>query len=295
GFGLSPIIGRELALLSPGSVVGGGASCAIASRWVLDKNPGISVYPWMIFMFQGLFSVPIVTWALKKEASGLLEDLHSGKISPPAAPPTGVGGRPGAAPAFGPCAKIPAPFKTTAYYLGIIMLAGALNKALLGALASVGIAINVNVTALLFGLLLGSLGIMDRAPLFRSDSYGLLLLGLMGLMANTLAHNPPGNMLRLIPPLLLAFVVSTAVLTAAGVIAARLLHFRPARGIALTMNCMMGFPVNGMLVANAAKLGTNEQERGFLTAALSPLLGLGTMLISNAVSILVVSIMVGMV
>lgn len=61
-FGLRPIIGRELSLLAPGSIVGGGASCAIASRWVTESAPKVAVFPWMVFMFQGLFSVPLTCW-----------------------------------------------------------------------------------------------------------------------------------------------------------------------------------------------------------------------------------------
>ena len=61
------LIGRDLAFLAPGSVIGGGASCAIASKWVSNIKPEISFFPWMIFMFQGMFSVPLTTWALKKE------------------------------------------------------------------------------------------------------------------------------------------------------------------------------------------------------------------------------------
>lgn len=188
GFCLIPILGKGTALLAPGSVIGGGASCAIASRWVLDKNPGISVFPWMIFMFQGLFSVPIVSWALKKEAAGLLEDLRSGQ----ALVPNQSHNMPTSDKKISPCERIPVSYKTTAYYLGIIMIAAFINQ-LLQRTVLASMNINTNVTALLLGLLLGSLGIMDRGPLFKSDSYGLLLLGLMGLMANTIANNPLGN------------------------------------------------------------------------------------------------------
>lgn len=296
-FGLSPFIGRDLALLAPGSIVGGGASCAIASRWVLDKNPGVSVFPWMIFMFQGLFSVPLVTWALKKEAGVLLADLRGGKLSPPpAGAGANAGGRPPMNAPTGLVAKIPDAYKTTAYYLLLIMAVGVLNKWLhMTLLVPFGINININVTALLFGFILGQTGLIDKAPLFKSDSYGLLLLGLMGLMANTLANNPLSNILRLLPPLLIAFVCSTVILVVCGIIGARIFKFSPYRGIALTMNCVMGFPVNGMLVANASKAGATEEEQGFLKAQLSPLLAMGTMLISNAVSIFLVSFLVNLV
>ena len=284
---LPPLIGRDLALLAPGAVVGGGASCAIGSRWVSGIRPDISFFPWMIFMFQGLFSVPVVTWALKKEGARLVDELSA----QPAAPP---GGRPGpVAPAFGPVARIPQVYKTPAYYLGLIMAAAGLNYALQGTVLA-GMNINLNITALLLGILAGNLGLIDRAPLFKCDSYGLLILSLMGLMANNLANTPLDTLLSLTAPVLIALAAGTAVLTACGVGFARLLGMSPYEGIILAMNSVMGFPVNQMLVSQAAA-SAPEHLRGALTGRLTPLLGLGTMLVSNGVSIFTISILVSFV
>lgn len=288
---LPPLIGRNLALLAPGAVVGGGASCAIGSRWVSGVRPEISFFPWMIFMFQGLFSVPVVTWALKKETARLVEELSA---QPPAAPP--AGGKPAAgpmAPAFGPVARIPQAYKTPAYYLGLIMVVAVINYALQGTVLA-GLNINVNITALLLGILVGNLGLVDRAPLFKCDSYGLLILSLMGLMANNLANTPTETLLTLVLPVLIALAVGSAVLIGCGVGFARLLKLSPYAGVILTMNSVMGFPVNRMLVSQAVAAAP-ERLRGALTDRLMPLLSLGTMLVSNAVSIFIISILVSFV
>ncbi len=287
GIGMIPVVGKEIALLSPGSVVGGGASCAIASRLVLEKAPKFSVFPWLVFMFQGLFSVPIVTWALKKESKALLEEMKSRGGSNQ----DSLRQREQSKERKTLCQRIPNQYKTTPYYLGVIMIVTVLNNILQQTLLA-GVPINGNVTALLLGLLLGSLGWMERAPLFRSDSYGLLLLGLMGLMANTLANCPWQLVVSYLPALLEVFAAATAVLVGCGIIGAKLLGFRPSRGIALTMNCMMGFPVNDMLLEHASREGQTEGERDYLKRQLGPVLGMGTMLISNALSILVVSVLV---
>lgn len=317
GFGLVPVLGKGLAFLAPGSVIGGGASCAIASRWVLDKNPGLSVFPWLIFMFQGLFSVPVVTWALKREGKALLAEFRAnnpGAVAENeevscnnildvtgAGIPVRTGGMPmsGTGRDGGPgtqrrkpfCGRIPLKYKNTAYYLGIIMIVTVINNLLHSTILS-GLNLNPNITALLFGFFLGSIGVIDKAPLFKSDSYGLLLLGLMGLMANTMAKYPWQTLLGFLPPILLVFAVSTAVLILCGTAGAKICGFRPERGIALTMNCMMGFPVNDMLTVNAAAGAETEAEKGYIKSQIGPVLGIGTMLISNAVSILIVSIMV---
>ena len=273
---LPPLIGRDLALLAPGAVVGSGE---------------ISFYPWMIFMFQGLFSVPVVTWALNKETARLAGELPAQPPAPPAA-----GGRPAGgpmAPAFGPVAKIPQAYKTPAYYLGLIMAVAVINYTLQGTVLA-GLNINLNITALLLGVLAGSLGLVDRAPLFKCDSYGLLILSLMGLMANNLANTPLDTLLSLAPPVLIALALGSAVLIGCGAGFARLFGMSPYQGIILTMNCVMGFPVNQMLVSQAVSRAP-EQLRGALTGRLTPLLSLGTMLVSNGVSIFIISILVSFV
>lgn len=288
---LPVFIGRNLALLAPGAVVGGGASCAIGSRWVSGIRPEISFYPWMIFMCQGLFSVPVVTWALKKETARLVDELSA---SPPPAP--SAGGRPASgptAPAFGPVAKIPPAYKTPAYYLGLIMVVAVINYTLQGTVLA-GLNINLNITALLLGVLAGHLGLIDRAPLFKCDSYGLLILSLMGLMANNLANTPVETLLSLVFPVLLALAVGSAVLIACGTALARPMKMSPYQGIILAMNCVMGFPVNQMLVSQAAARAP-EHLRGAVSGRLAPLLGVGTMLVSNALSIFIISILVSFV
>ena len=292
---LTPVLGKGLAFLAPGSVVGGGASCAIASRWVTEAHPELAVFPWLIFMAQGLFSVPVVTWALKKESRRLLSeqgDAGAGQKERASGTENGQGKARGGGQKKPPlCMRIPDKYKTTPYFLGSIMIATVLNNILQNTLFS-GLNINPNITALLLGILLGSLGLMDKAPLFRSDSYGLLILGLMGLMANTLANTPWQAVVAYIPALLLVFAFSTAVLLLCAAAGARILWLSHYRAAALLMNCMMGFPVNDMLIRQAAALGGTEERQAFLRRELGPVLGIGTMLISNGLSILAVGILV---
>lgn len=120
--------------------MGGGASCAIASRAVFAEHPELAVFPWLIFMLQGVFSVPIVTWALKRESKDLLDKFRmrtTGAASPGipgfVGPGAGTPGTDGPQAAGGKkplCMRIPDKYKTTPYYLGSIMMATVLNNLL---------------------------------------------------------------------------------------------------------------------------------------------------------------------
>ena len=278
---LPPLIGWDLALLSPGAVVGGGASCAIGSRWVSNVRPEISFYPWMIFMFQGVFSIPAVTWALKKETARLAAELSQTAVPPPVPPQPRE---------FGPVSKIPKQYKTPAYYLALIMLVAVLNQVLQGTVLK-NFRINLNITALLLGILVGNLGLVDRAPLFQCDSYGLLILSLMGLMANNLANTPLPALLSLVGPVLIALALGSLILMACGWFLAKALKLSPYAGVVLTMNSVMGFPVNQRLAAEAVARAP-ESLRDSLTGRLMPLLSMSTMLVSNGLSVFLISILV---
>ncbi len=281
-FLLSPIIGRDLALLSPGAVVGGGASCAIGSRWVLDVNPSISVFPWLIFMAQGLFSAPILSWALKKEADLTLANLPE-NLTPP---------RPFSREM--PIDKIPNSFKTTAYYLLTIMLVAVFNKFLHATILS-SFDINLNITGLLFGIILGNIGFMDTAPLQKADSFGLLLLGLMGLMANTMANTPIYAITALLLPLAIVMIVSVAVLFFGSVFLSKKLGLSKYEGIILSINSITGFAMNEMLIQHATKHIEDEHKKIFVKAKLGPIMGMPTGLISNGLSIVLIGVLVSLI
>ena len=102
------------------------------------------------------------------------------------------------------------------------MIATVLNN-LLQSTVLANVPINSYITALLFGIVLGALGFLDRAPLFKSDSYGLLILGLMGLMANTLANTPWFAIVAYIPALLISFVVGSVILLLCAIIGSKIL------------------------------------------------------------------------
>jgi hypothetical protein len=288
GLGMQGIIGREIALLSSGTLMGGGATCAIASYMVMGNKPEIAVYPWIIFMFQGLFAIPIINWALKKEAMILLKNFSNDNPSKIVMRDLNFKGE-------GPnnktkiCDRIPKDYKTTAYYLGLIMLINLANK-----LVNIkfNLIINQNATALLAGFFVSQIGLIDVGPLHKSDSFGLLLLGLMGLMINTLARNPIGNIIRLLKPMLLVFIVSIIILLILSFIFSRLYRLSIYGVIAMNLNCLVGFPVNRLLVKNSASAVELDEARTYIEDKLLPLLNIGTILIVNTISIIIISVTV---
>ena len=292
-FGFGPLVGRQLAVLSPGSVVGGGAACAIASNAAAFRAPLLAPYPWMIFMVQGIFCTPFFAWAVKKEALRLMAGgLAAGGLAAPA--------RGGPVPAASLplriklCDRVPQQYRSTSFYLCSLMAVSVFNRWLNLTLLP-GLGISPVITALLFGILLGQFGLMERDPLSKSDSMGFLMLGLMALMANSFAQVPLSNLLTLAWPALLAVAAGTVILAAAGLLGGRLFGYSRFRAIALALNCMVGFPFGAMIAKKV--LGTvakDESQGAFLESELIPSLEAGSILVTNVISIFIASLVGGL-
>lgn len=301
GFGLSPIIGKDLALLSPGPIVGSGATSAIASNTMLKINPNLSVFPWLLFMVQGFFGIPICAWAIKRETQRHLK-AHRSSVSNDAR-------QEGPSPLDRStmdkdenrenkekrderplCNRIPSRYKGTAYYLGILMMVSVFNRWLNLTLLS-GLNIHPSVTALLLGILLGHFGIIDRDPLSKSDSLGFLMLGLMALMANTLAFTPTFVVVRMMMPVVIVFSVATIVLAAVGIVFSKTFGFSKYKGIAVTLSCMVGYPVIPIISGIVSTEATSDEEKQIATANLMPSLVTTSVFVVNVLSIFMANLL----
>lgn len=281
--GAGAIIGKEFGAMAPGPLVGGGAAAAISFISMMGVDPGIAVFPWLIFMVQCFFGIPLCSYLIKKESGIILEGYRK----------NGKGKNMQSAVASESkirlCDRIPARYKTTAYYLGTLMIVSVFNRWLnVSFLMKFGI--NINITALIFGILLGNLGILESGPLIKSNTMSFLMLGLMALMADTLANTPLSVLRSLVTPLIVVCVIGLFVLIIVGVVASKIYKFSIYRGIMITVNSMVGFPVNLQLVEESAKkLGKNEEERMIIKGCLNPILSSGSTVIVNIISILLAS------
>lgn len=284
--GVGSFIGKEFGAMAPGPLVGGGAAAAISSISMMRVNPGIAVFPWLIFMLQCFFGIPLLSYLIKKESTLLLEGYRKGSKKKAE---KNIQSAVTSEEKRRICDRIPNKYKTTAYYLGTLMIVSVFNRWLnVSFLMRFGI--NINITALIFGILLGTLGILERGPLIKSNTMGFLMLGLMALMGDTLANTPIPVLISLITPLIVVFVIAITVLILVGIAASKIYKFSVYRGVIITLNSLVGFPVNLQLVEEAAnKLGKDNEEKLMLKGTLNPMLSAGSTVIVNIVSILLAS------
>ncbi|MBU0927881.1 MAG: hypothetical protein KKA67_09035 [Spirochaetes bacterium] len=296
GLGMSPVVGREAALLSIGPVVGGGAACAIASNSAIRKLPGLAALPWMIFMAQGFFGLPLFAFATRKEAGRLAALRASGTTagSGAAAQPR-AGARvsadsasvaAGLAPSRAPlCERIPGRYRTISYYLAALMLVAVFNRWLYGAVF-MRLGVHPALTGLVLGALLARLGILERDPLVKSGAMGFLMLGLMALMADSLAATPPGVVLALAGPTLAVLAVGASVVGLVGAALGKRFAGSAYRGLAIASACMISMPPP-MVVARGVigSVSADDGTRAAIEAELAPDVEAASALVTNFAAI----------
>lgn len=281
GFGLRPVVGKEIALISPGPIAGGGAAAAVVSREIVRIKPQLAAYPWLIFMMQGLIGFPLCSWAMRKAMKKNLAMLREGTFKIPGQQVLATNKK------LKLCDRIPKDYKTTAYYWSYLLVLSVFNlwlqHAFLGRLR-----INTNITAVIIGILVGSLGLVDRGGLAKSDSMGMLFLGLYGLMASSFAGISWKQLLSMVTPLLIVFAISTVIMIVTGILGAKLFKMSRYRGIAISINCYVGFPYNFLLCKEAiAALTDDPKERQILEDDMMP-----TMVTASLISVTLVSVLV---
>lgn len=289
GLGLAPVLGREAALFSIGPVVGGGAACAIASNAALRKLPGLAALPWLVFMFQGIFGLPLLALSLRKEVGRIRMRLAANPGSRPGAVPGPAAGESGRERFPRPplCERLPAPFRGPAFYLASLMLVAVINRVLYGAfLARLGL--HPALSALVLGFVFARLGLLERDPLSKTDSMGILMLGLMALMADALAATPPAVLLGLAPLALLALAATALVVAGVGALAGRLSGHGASRGMVAAASCMIGLPPAVVAARGILRgLEPDEARRAALEAELLPDIDVASTVVTNVAAIAV--------
>lgn len=289
GFALAPVIGREVAIMSPGPVAGGGAAAAMISRAVVEKGLfQYASFPWLIFMMQGMIGFPVCGWAMRKELSGILEKIRGGTYVEKAS-----GDSECVAERTALVDRIPAKYKSVAYYWTLLLIVSVVNILLNRAVFS-RINLNTNVTAILFGILLSHFGLIEKNGLAKSGSMGILFLGLFASMAGSFATTDPQSLAAMLLPLAIVFAVSTLIMLAVGAVGARLLKLSRFRCIAMTLNCYLGFPYNFMLCQEEiSALTSDPAEQKLLEDDLMPTMVVASLISVTLVSVLVAGFMIG--
>lgn len=285
GLGLQPFLGTPVAWISAAPMIGGGATSAIASVSIMKAYPYLSALPWILFMIQSFFCIPLLNKALRNEASQFASNAITGPSVSIELSRKEKRDRRSEKESI-----INREYKHTAYYLATLMIVSVLNQFAIGFVPG-EIPIHPAMTALILGCLLGHIGLLDRSPLSRSDSFGFLMLGLMSLMCHTLAFAPLDAVVKMLIPAIIVFVVGASTLWIAGGWLGPYFGMSRSKGQVVAVSSMAGMPLAAVLVDETARnYAITDAHESYIQQEMKPTVIATGLWITNAFSILCVSV-----
>ncbi|WP_086315473.1 hypothetical protein A5821_002958 [Enterococcus sp. 7F3_DIV0205] len=242
---------QSYAIAAIGAISGGTISIIMVQDAAIAAGLlSVAVLPVLISAFQGLIGFPLTSLILRKEANRLHQEYQANpdafantdKIEEKEEKKT----------------RLPELFHTTAgtlFVVGVtVLLATFVNNLTNGM-------INTFILCLLFGIALRELNLFKPNILNGIDAYGLMMLAILIIIFGPLATISIHDLIELILPLTLSFLVGVTGNVIFAAIAGKFLGYSLSMSIAIGLTSLYGFPGTMILSQEAAKSvnGTPEE------------------------------------
>jgi MFS family permease len=273
---------RNYAIAAIGAVTGGTVSIIIVQEAALALGlASVAVLPILISAFQGLVGFPLTAIILKKEAKRLQIEYRAGnfnveKTEEPREEQKG---------------KLPAAFQTTP---GTLFVVGAIVLISMWVSNVTSGIVNTFIAALLFGIILRALGILNHNILEGIDAYSFMMLALLLVIFGPLSTVSIQDLIELLGPLMISLIIGVGGGILFAVVVGKILGYSIPMAIAVALTCLFGFPGTLILSQEAAKsVGKNEEETKFIEGQILPKMIVAGFSTVTITSVLVTSIVAG--
>lgn len=275
---------RNYVVAAIGAVSGGTLSVVMVQEEALAAGLlDVAVLPVLIAAFQGIIGFPITSILLRKEATRVRSDYRAGKLSVAKEEEHAVENK----------SKLPQALQTTAgtlFTVGVVVVVSTLLSQLTGGV------VNTFIIALILGVVLHSLGIFKESILSGIDAYGLMMLALMIIIFGPLANISVQDLINLIVPLLLSFLVGLTGSMLFAFIAGKLVGYSVPMSLSIGLTALFGFPGTMILSQEAAKsVGENDEERAAIEGVILPRMIIAGFSTVTITSVFITSLLVGLI
>lgn len=284
----SLIFGRETALVAIPPLTGGGMATIIMSDAAASLGlEHLAMMATIIYVLQGFVGFPLTSFFLRREGVNLLKDFH--------ADPTRfvvekekTGGSEKAKKDLN--SLVPEKYKSVAYYLAklsvLAWIVTLIDKV-------TGAYVNISIPMILVGFLAGHFGLLEKDPLTKANSGGILQLALTASLMRYFAQSTPQQILSLIVPVAVFLFLAAVGIALFGMPIGKKLGYSTNLSIAIGLNCFLGFPYNYVITNEVVgALGKTEEERRYLDSILMPKMIIGSVVAVSVVSAIVAGVIV---
>lgn len=285
GIGGTLLFGKDMAMVGIPPLTGGGMATIImsdaASAMGLDK---LAMTATIIYIMQGFVGFPLTNYFLRKEGIRLVREYRE---NTPARAEAGEVHREGSREKGKKTLNdlVPERFKGTSYYFAKLSILALLVYTVD---LFTGKYFNVSIVMIAAGILAGHYGLIEKEPLKKANSFGILMMALTASFMRYFAQSTPAQVARLIVPVVSFLVLGTVGIMAFSVPVGKKFGYSLDLSIAIGLNCFLGFPHNFVITNEVVNMfGQTDGEKEHLNKIL-----MSKMIIGSIVSVSVVSALV---
>lgn len=183
---------------------------------------------------------------------------------------------------------VPEKYKVPSYYLAKLAL-----LALLAIFLESVTGLNSSLTMIIVGVLAAHFGILEKDPLKKANSFGILMLCLTASFMRYFADASPQQVFSLILPVVVFLLFASVGIAVFSIPLGKKFGYPIELSVAIGLNCFLGFPYNFVITNEViSSLAENQEESDYLDGILMPKMIIGSMVAVSMVSALIASILV---
>lgn len=252
----TPIIGKNLAVGIVGPITGGFVSAIVVNETAVPLGlTDVALIATIIVAIQGVIGYPLASFFLKKEALRLQEGYRNGTVTSPIIEAGSSDDDKKPWLIFKPLPeRLMTPFIMLAKCAVVSMISFWLARLTNGI-------ISPYVMGLIMGVIFREIGFLEYNILSKANSYGLTLLVVMTMILVNLTKVTPSDILNMLVPLLLAFLVGLSSLFIIAIVGGKIFKYSWQMSCGIATSCLFGFP--GTYVVShevAKKVGKDDDE-----------------------------------
>lgn len=285
------LFGVKTVIVAIPPLVGGVVSALIMSEGAANAGlTTLSVFAIVIYVMQGFAGYPLTSIVLKKEGKELLQKFRIGEITIAGQTENLVGKSNEELKMF---RTLPAKYNTDYFKLFRLAFVGFLAYGVSTLLNPI-LEISPFVLCLLFGIIAGSIGFLERNVLQKANSFGICILVLMLFVFDALKNATPSMIMQLFYPLVGTIVIGVIGMYIFSFIIGKILKVGKNMAFAVSLTALYGFPADYIITNEVIKsLTEDEKEREVLTSHMLPPMLVGGFISVTIVSVILAGIFVG--
>lgn len=282
----------ETAIIATPPLTGGlVASIMMADAATAKGLNDLAVLAILVYVAQGFAGYPLTSILLRKEGNKLLSDFRSGKVKSSAKSEVEETIKEESKLRIIP--KLPEKYDTTYMVLlrvAIVALVAVKLEGLTGG------TISKYVIALVLGAIASEMGLIDRKPLVKSGSFGILITSLMAFVMAGLAKATPDTLAEMAMPLIGIIVFGVVGMGILSIIAGKLLGISKEMSFAVALTALYGFPPNYIITEDVSKaLAETPEEKEFLMDQMLPQMLVGGFTTVTIASVIIAGLFINLI